>query len=388
MLVDPKKLRRLYHEVAILPMLSACAKSSSTICCEFARFPAVCADPHCRPLEIEGTAILSEICFCAVIVAMDAEGNAVQPNYKSIDTTFAAIELSRVQTFWVKCQVIMISGTADTFGVCCIVVDTCGPPGWVGVDLDSWLPPTWQLPAGPALDTDPAAFTGGDCPDPVSHCQYISLVLSSIAKQMSVWVSDELVLMVFKPLKAWQDSSAGPTGSPGWSVTPGRFSSRRTPALHSLSMVAGSPKGEGPAGQDSWIPEGPIRMAEGPSELRVWSSKVQFSEDLALRSSSMVAGSPKGDGPAGQDSWLLVGPIRMAEGPSELRVWSSKVQFSEDPALKILSAVAWTRQGTGPARLQIKLPVTSMRRKHHQNWVRFAVDGSQRNQPQLNQCLW
>ena len=102
---------------------------------------------------------------------------------------------------------------------------------------------------------------------------------------------------------------------------------------------------------------------------------------------SLVAGSPKGDGPAGQDSWLPVGPIRMAGGPSELRVWSSKVQFPEDPALKILSAVAWTQQGKGPAQLEIKLPVTSMRRKHHQNWVRFAVDGSQRNQPQLSQCL-
>ena len=51
--------------------------------------------------------------------------------------------------------------------------------------------------------------------------------------------------------------------------------------------------------------------------------EIQFSDDLALHSLSMVAGSPKGDGQAGQDSWLTVGPVHMAGVPSELRVWSS-----------------------------------------------------------------
>ena len=104
--------------------------------------------------------------------------------------------------------------------------------------------------------------------------------------------------------------------------------------------------------------------------------KIQFLDNLALHSLSIVAGSPKGDGPAGQDSCLAVGPVRMAGVPSELRVQSSWVWFSEDPALKMLSTVAWTRWGTGPAGLDIKLSATSVCEEEAPSelWVWFVVD--------------
>ena len=88
-------------------------------------------------------------------------------------TTFAATEMSPVRIFWVSAKSLW-SGTADTLSVCCIVVNNFGPSGCVGVDLDSWLLAAWRFPVGPALVTAPAAFTGGDCPDPTSHCQYQS----------------------------------------------------------------------------------------------------------------------------------------------------------------------------------------------------------------------
>ena len=79
-----------------------CVNSSHAICCGFTGFPAVCADSHWRPLEVERTAVLTKICFCALVVAMDAEGSAIHP--KSIETTFAAVETSPMQTFWVSAK--------------------------------------------------------------------------------------------------------------------------------------------------------------------------------------------------------------------------------------------------------------------------------------------
>ena len=223
--IQRDKLRRLYHEVAILPLLLH--EVITRYLLWILRVPSHLCWSHCRPLEVEGTAMLTEICFCTVVVAMDAEGNVIQP--KSIDTTFAAIELSRVQTFWVKCQVIMIWYCRQPL----CLLHSCRHL-WA-----SRMSRCWPRFLTPAYLTTPSWPGTGHRPGCLhrrrlsrSHVTLsvpiISLVLSSIAKQMPVWVSDEMALMVFKPLEDWQDSSADPTGSPGRSVTPGRFSSRGT----------------------------------------------------------------------------------------------------------------------------------------------------------------
>ena len=45
-----------------------CVKSSHAIFCGLIGLPAVCADSHWRPLEVERTAVLTKICFCALVV--------------------------------------------------------------------------------------------------------------------------------------------------------------------------------------------------------------------------------------------------------------------------------------------------------------------------------
>ena len=315
------KLRRLYHEVAILPLLLR-EVITRYLLCGFAGFSADCVVSPLQTIGSRGRHHANRDLLLYILSP-------------SSYTTFAAIESSPGQMFWVRAKSLWL-GTADTLGTCYIAVYNFGLPSWVGVDLDSWLPAAWQLPAGLALVIAPAAFTGGVSRSHVTLSVPIwvnSLVLSSVAEQTSVWVSDETALTVSKLNElSLVRVKCRPNGSPGRSIPTSR------------------PKGA--------------------------TVEIQFSDDLALRSLSIVAGSPKGDSPAGQDSWSPVGPVCMAGVPSELRVYSSWVWFSEDPALKILSMVAWTRQRTGPTGLDIKLSVTSFCEEEAPSelWVRFAVD--------------
>ena len=253
--IQRDKLRRLYYEEVILPLLL------HEVITRYLLW--IRRVPHCRPLEVEGTAVLTEICFCAVVVAMDAEGNVIQP--KSIDTTFAAIELSRVQTFWVKCQVIMIWycwHPHELLHSCQHLRASRMSSRWPRFMIPTYL----TTPSWPCTGHRPGCLHRRRLSRSrvTLSLPIISLVLSSITKQISVWVSDEMALMVFKPLEAWQNLSASPTGSPGRSVAPGKSSSPRTRHSVVCPWLAGSPEGDGPAGQDSWLPVGPIRTAGGP----------------------------------------------------------------------------------------------------------------------------
>ena len=155
-LVDPKILRRLYYKVAILPLLlhEVITRYLLWIC-----------------------QVLS--CLCGSPLQTIGSGRRHHANRDlllyilnpSSFNTSAAIETSPVRIFWVSAKSLW-SGTADTLSVCCIAVNTFGLPGWVGVDLDSWLPAAWsQL----ARHWSPPRLPSQEvCPDPVSHCQHQS----------------------------------------------------------------------------------------------------------------------------------------------------------------------------------------------------------------------
>ena len=180
--------------------------------------------------------------------------------------------------------------------VCCIVVDTCGPPGWVGIDLYSWLLAAWQLPIGLALH--------GHQPGCV-HRRHVPIPCHTVSTNLGHLIS------VVIHSRADERLSGSRMRQHSWCLNP-----------RSLSRVKYWPNWV------NWLihPHQQANRCNCGSPVLGGPGTPQF-----VCGYYFIASSPKGDGPARQDSWLAVGPVHMAGVPSELRVQSSCVWFSWNP---------------------------------------------------------